>query len=106
MSIEELDYFITDTTKEELTVELDRLRDAGIINEYTHDPNRSEELPWKFYGPSESGIEALGTSNFLKGVPAARAIIQKTRTTEKINRHMNAPRPSLPSAVRTSLQYR
>ncbi|WP_205628353.1 hypothetical protein [Haloprofundus marisrubri] len=58
----------------------------------------------KFYGPTEYGIEVLGEFNYLRGVPIARAVIKKTRTTEKIDRHMAAPRPSLPESVRESLR--
>lgn len=105
-SIEELDYFIPDTAEVDITTELDRLRNAGIIAEYTHEPNRTEGLPWKFYGPTESGVDILETHNFLKGIPAARAIVQKTRTTDEIDRHMNAPRPSLPFEVKEGLQER
>ena len=34
----------------------------------------------------------------------AQAVIKKTRTTEKTERHMEAPDPSLPSAVRETLR--
>jgi len=104
-SADELDYIIADKTKKSITDQLDRLQDAGIIEEYTHESNQSTRgLPWKFYGPSEHGIEVLGEFNYLRGVPMARAVIKKTRTTEKIDRHMEAPRPSLPPTVREALR--
>lgn len=52
-----------------------------------------------FYGPTEYGIKVLGEFNYLRGVPVARAGVKKTRTTKKIDRHMEAPRPSLPATV-------
>lgn len=104
-SADELDYLITDKTKKSITDQLNRLQEAGIIEEYTYESNRSTRgLPWKFYGPTESGIEVLGEFNYLRGVPMARAVIKKTRTTEKIDRHMEAPRPSLPLTVRDALR--
>jgi DNA-binding PadR family transcriptional regulator len=104
-SADELDYFIADKTKKSITDQLDRLQNAGIIEEYTSESNRSTRgLPWKFYGPTDHGIDVLGEFNYLRGVPMARAIIKKTRTTEKIDRHMQAPRPSLPPAIQDALR--
>lgn len=104
-SADELDYIIADKTKKSITDQLTRLQEEGIIEEYTYESNRSTRgLPWKFYGPTEYGIEVLGEFNYLRGVPMARAVIKKTRRTEKINRHMDAPRPSLPTAVRDALR--
>lgn len=104
-SADELNYIITDKTKKSITDQLDRLQEAGIIKEYTHESNRSTRgLPWKFYGPTEYGIKILGEFNYLRGVPVARAVIKKTRTTEKIERHRAAPRPSLPAMVNEALR--
>lgn len=104
-SADELNYIVTDKTKKSITDQLDRLQNAGIIEEYTYESNRSTRgLPWKFYGPTEYGIEVLGEFNYLRGVPMAKAVIEKTRTTEKIDRHMEAPRPSLSATVREALR--
>lgn len=104
-SADELDYIIVDKTKKSITDQLDRLREAGILEEYAYKSNRSTRgLPWKFHGPTEYGIEVLGEFNYLHGVPMTRAVIQKTRTTEKIKRHTDAPRPSLPPSVREALR--
>lgn len=104
-SADELDYIIADKTKKSITDQLDRLQEEGIIEEYTYDPNRSTRgFPWKFFGLTEYGIQVLGEFNYLRGVPMARAIIQRTRTTEKIERHMDAPRPSLPPTVKEALR--
>lgn len=104
-SADELDYIIADKTKKSITDQLDRLREEDILAEYTHEPNRSTRgLPWQFYGPTEYGSTVLGQFNYLRGVPIARAIIQKTRMTEKIERHMGAPRPELPPAVVEALR--
>jgi len=104
-SADELDYIIADKTKKSITDQLDRLREAGIIEEYTYESNRSTRgLPWKFYGPTEYGIEVLGEFNYLRGVSMAQAVIKKTRTIEKIDRHMEAPRPPLPASVREAFR--
>jgi hypothetical protein len=52
-------------------------------------------LSWTFYRPTKYGVKVVGDFNYLGGVPMAQAVITKTRTTEKITRHMEAPRPSL-----------
>lgn len=104
-SADELNYFSADKTKKSIIDQLDHLQEEGIIDEYTYESNRSTRgLPWKFYGLTKYGIEILGQFNYLRGVPVARAIIQQTRTTEKIQRHMDAPRTSLPAAVRNALR--
>lgn len=104
-SADELDYIITNKTKKSITDQLDRLQEAGIIAEYSHEPNRSQRgLPWKFYGLTEHGVEVLGQFNYLQGVPMMRAVVKKTRTTDRVERHMAAPRPSLPTAVTEALR--
>lgn len=104
-SADELDYIIANKTKKSITDQLDRLQEAGIIAEYSHEPNRSKRgLPWKFYGLTEHGVEVLGQFNYLQGVPMMRAVIKKTRTTDRVERHMSAPRPSLPTAVAEALR--
>ncbi len=104
-SMDELDHLVADETGAGIRDHLERLREEGIVAEYTHEPNRtSRGLPWKFYGPTEFGVDVLGRFNYLDGVPMARAVVERTRTTETIARHRAAPRPSLPSAVVAALR--
>ena len=105
-SIAEFDYFLSDTTATDITAQLDRLRKAEILDEYTSESERDTDVPHAFYGPTEYGIEVLGEFNYLRGVPIAQAVIQQTKTTETIDQYMAAPRPSLPADVRDALRLK
>ncbi|MFC6993664.1 ArsR family transcriptional regulator [Haladaptatus sp. GCM10025707] len=79
MSLAELDYMIP---KNEAAIldQLKRLREAGILDVYVHEPNAStRNLPSKFWGPTERGVEILYEHNFLRGVPIARAVYEETK---------------------------
>lgn len=104
-SAAELDHLVADESSRAVAEQVERLRDEDVLAEYVHEPNRSTRgLPWKFYGPTEYGVRVLGRFNYLRGVPMARAVVERTRTNEKIDRHRAAPRPSLPSAVVEALR--
>lgn len=100
----ELTYMITDQSKMTVTDQIQVLIKAGIVTEYRHEPNKSAaNYPWKFYGLTEYGFEVLGAFNYLKGVPFAQAVYEKTRKNSEIERHGNAPRPPLPDAVKNAV---
>jgi hypothetical protein len=86
--------------------QLETLQEAGLLDVYVHEPNESaRDLPSRFWGPTERGVEILYEHNFLRGVPVARAVYEETRTSEKVDRHETAPRPALPEAVRDALEF-
>jgi predicted transcriptional regulator len=104
-SLAELDYMIP---KNEAAIldQLETLQAAGILDVYVHDPNAStRDLPSKFWGPTERGVEILYEHNFLRGVPVARAVYEETEKSERVRRHEGAPRPTLPDAVREALEF-
>jgi len=104
-SITEFDYYIS-KSKPTIHEQLDRLQDAGIIQAYELDgENRKRDLPYRFYGPTEHGVEVLYEYKYLRGVPIMRAITDATEKPEKVQRHQNAPRPELPDQVATALEY-
>lgn len=105
VSLAELDYMIP---KNEAAIldQLERLREAGILDVYVHEPNAStRNLPSKFWGPTERGVEILYEHNFLRGVPIARAVYEETKKSERVLRHEGAPRPALPEAVTDALEF-
>ena len=105
VSLAELDYMIP---KNEAAIldQLKTLREAEILDVYVHEPNRSKrDLPSKFWGPTERGVEVLYEHNFLRGVPIARAVYEETRKSERVERHEGAPRPALPRAVTDALEF-
>lgn len=104
-SLAELDYMIP---KNEAAIldQLETLQEAGILDVYVHEPNVStRDLPSKFWGPTERGVEILYEHNFLRGVPVARAFYEETEKSERVRRHEAAPRPALPDAVREALEF-
>jgi len=105
VSLAELDHMIP---KNEAAIldQLERLREAGILEVYTHEPNVStRDLPSKFWGPTERGVEILYEHNFLRGVPVARAVYGETQKSERVMRHEDAPRSDLPEAVTEALEF-
>ncbi len=88
-------------SKAAISDQLDNLIDAGILDLYRYEPSEDKrDLPSKFYGFTEHGVEVLHEYNYLRGVPVARALYKNTRKSEKIERHEDAPRPELPKTVR------
>ncbi|UPW01882.1 ArsR family transcriptional regulator [Halorussus gelatinilyticus] len=103
MSLDELNYMIP-KSKAAISDQVDNLAQAGILDLYRHEPSKNKrDYPSKFYGLTEYGVEVLYEYNYLRGVPAARALYEKTRKSEKIERHQEAPRPDLPHSVREAL---
>lgn len=104
-SADEINHFISSKSKKTVDEQLAILVDAEILALYDYPPNKQQRgLPWKFYGFTEHGAAILGDFNYLKGVPMARAVHQKTRKPEKIERHETAPRPPLPEQVRETFR--
>ncbi|RQG86169.1 ArsR family transcriptional regulator [Natrarchaeobius halalkaliphilus] len=104
-SLAELTYMIQKNEGAVLD-QLETLQEAGLLDVYVHEPNIStRDLPSRFWGPTERGVDVLYEHNFLRGVPVARAVYEETNKSEKVRRHETAPRPSLPDAVREALQF-
>lgn len=104
-SITEFDYYIS-KSKPTIHEQLDRLQDEGIIQAYELGrEERKRDLPYRFYGLTEHGVEVLYEYKYLRGIPIMRAITDATEKPEKVQRHQNAPRPELPEPVASALQY-
>jgi DNA-binding HxlR family transcriptional regulator len=104
-SAAEIDYMVADKSTATVDEQLDVLVDAGVVARYEYPPNKSTRgLPWVFYGFTPTSIPVLEDFNYLSGVPMARAVHQKTKKTEKIIRHEEAPRPPLPTPVREAFK--
>lgn len=104
-SADELNHFVPSKSKKTVEEQLEVLVGADILTVYEYPPNQKKRgLPWKFYGFTEYGAKILGDFNYVKGVPMARAVHQKTRKSKKIERHETAPRPPLPESVRTTFR--
>ncbi|UHQ96117.1 winged helix-turn-helix domain-containing protein [Natrinema halophilum] len=105
MSLAELEY-MTGKSQAAIKDQLETLIEAGIVARYTYEPSHgTRNLPSQFYGFTERGVEILHDYKYLRGLPAARALYENTRKTEKIERHEAAPRPELPVAVADALEF-
>lgn len=104
-SITEFDYYIS-KSKPTIHEQLERLQDEDIIRVYELERDkRKRDLPYRFYGLTEYGVELLYEYKYLRGVPIMRAITDATEKPEKVERHQNAPRPELPESVANALHY-
>lgn len=105
MSLAELEYMVG-KSQAAIKDQLETLREADIVAQYTYEPSEgTRDLPSQFYGFTEHGVNILYDYKYLRGLPAARALYENTRKTEKIERHETAPRPTLPAAVAEALAF-
>ncbi|MFB6074256.1 MAG: ArsR family transcriptional regulator [Haloarculaceae archaeon] len=105
-SEDELDYLVHNKSTGAVQDAIGRLSQEGILGIYEHEPNKhTRDYPYKFYGFTVYGIDVLDQFNYLKGVPFARAVHEKTRKSAKTERHENAPRPDLPDEVVEALGF-
>lgn len=105
-SEDELDYYVHDKSKGAVQSAIERLVDEEILALYHHPPNKdTRDDPHNFYGFTEHGVEILDQFNYLKGVPFARSLHEKTRKSAKVERHEDAPRPDLPTPVESALDF-
>jgi hypothetical protein len=104
-STTELAYYIP-RSRSAISDQLADLEDHEIITRYHHEPNAdSRDVPSNFWGFTAFGVSLLHEYNYLRGLPIMRAIHDATHKTETVRRHENAPRPTLPGAVRNALEY-
>lgn len=105
MSLAELEYMVG-KSQAAIKDQLETLIEADILAQYTYEPSEEKrDLPAQFYGFTEYGVDVLHGYKYLRGLPVARALYEKTRKTEKIERHEAAPRPELPAAVAEALTF-
>lgn len=102
-SLDELAYMIP-KNKAGIREQAARLEEAGIVRIYDHPPNeQARDVPSKFYGLTEFGVDVLSEYKYLRGLPIARAVYDNTRLSAKAERHLEAPRPELPAPIRNAL---
>lgn len=105
LSLDELEYMLP-KSKASIKAQLDNLIEADIVARYIHEPSeQARDLPSQFYGFTERGVQILYDYKYLRGLPVARALYDKTRKSRKIERHEDAPRPDLPEAVANALAF-
>jgi len=105
VSVTEFDYYIP-KSRSTISEQLDNLASHEILTQYHHEPNAEvRDIPADFWGLTEFGIDLLREYSYLRGLPIMRAAHDATHKTDTIQRHEEAPRPSLPGSVCESLEY-
>jgi len=92
-SMYELEELNSDVSSGTVYKHVQKLIDAGIVNEVALYEQRRQDYPWKFYGLTEDGHKLLKDHNLLDAAssPIYEMISDKP---EKMIRYENAPRPS------------
>ncbi|MDR5657773.1 transcriptional regulator [Halodesulfurarchaeum sp. HSR-GB] len=93
-TLKELDYVNPSKSQTTIRQHLQQLVDADIVEEALLPENRRQnDLPYKFYGISESGRQFLEEHKLLRAQDTLREIYDRVEKTEDIKRYETAPRP-------------
>jgi DNA-binding transcriptional ArsR family regulator len=93
-TLKELDYVNPSKSQTTIRQHLQQLVDAGIVEEVLlPDDRRQNDLPYKFYGISESGRQFLEEHKLYRAQDTLREIYDRVEKTEDITRYETAPRP-------------
>lgn len=105
VSLAEFDFFIP-KSKPAINDQLRTLSGPDVITDYSHPPNESyRDYPSTFWGLTEKGVDLLYQFNFLHQTPVLRALFDVIRLDSTRQRHLEAPRPSLPPVVEETLSF-
>ncbi|MDB9234636.1 transcriptional regulator [Halorubrum ezzemoulense] len=93
-TLKELDYVNPSKSQTTIRQHLQQLVDAGIVEEVLlPEDRRQNDLPYKFYGISESGRQFLAEHKLLRAQDTLREIYDRVEKTDDIKRYETAPRP-------------
>jgi len=93
-TLKELDYVNPSKSQTTIRQHLQQLVDAGIVKEVLlPDDRRQNDLPYKFYGISESGRQFLEEHKLYRAQDTLQEIYGRVEKTKDIKRYETAPRP-------------
>jgi DNA-binding transcriptional ArsR family regulator len=93
-TLKELDYVNPSKSRTTIRQHLQHLVDAGIVEEVLlPEDRRQNDLPYKFYGLSESGRQFLEEHKLLRAQDTLREIYDNVEKTDEIKRYETALRP-------------
>ena len=93
-TLKELDYVNPSKSQTTIRQHLQQLVDAGIVEEVLlPEDRRQNDLPYKFYGLSESGRQFLEEHKLLRARDTLREIYDRVEKPDDITRYETAPRP-------------
>ena len=93
-TLKELDYVNPSKSTTTIRQHLQRLVEAGIVEEVLlPEDRRRNDLPYKFYGIGEEGRRFLDAHDLLRAEETLRAIYDRVEKTDEVERYETAPRP-------------
>jgi DNA-binding transcriptional ArsR family regulator len=93
-TLKELDYVNPSKSRTTIRQHLQQLVDAGIVEEVLlPEDRRQNDLPYKFYGISESGRQFLEEHKLLRAQDTLREIYDNVEKPDDIKRYETALRP-------------
>jgi len=93
-TLKELDYVNPSKSQTTIRQHLQQLVDAGIVEEVLlPEDRRQNDLPFKFYGISESGRQFLDEHKLLRAQDTLREIYDNVEKPDDIKRYETALRP-------------
>ena len=93
-TLTELDYVNPSKSRTTIRQHLQQLVEAGIVEEVLlPEDRRQNDLPYKFYGISESGRQFLEEHELLRAQDTLREIYDNVEKTDDIKRYETALRP-------------
>lgn len=93
-TLKELDYVNPSRSRTTIRQHLDRLVEAGIVEEVLlPEERRRNDLPYKFYGISEFGRAFLEEHGLLRAEETLREVYDRVEKTAEVERYEGAPRP-------------
>ena len=93
-TLKELDYVNPSKSQTTIRQHLQQLVDAGLVEEVLlPEDRRQNDLPYKFYGISDSGRQFLEEHKLLRAQDTLREIYDRVEKTDDIKRYETAPRP-------------
>jgi DNA-binding transcriptional ArsR family regulator len=93
-TLKELDYVNPSKSQTTIRQHLQQLVDAGIVEEVLlPEDRRQNDLPYKFYGLSESGRQFLDEHKLLRAQDTLREIYDNVEKPDDIKRYETALRP-------------
>ena len=93
-TLKELDYVNPSKSQTTIRQHLEQLIDADILDKVTLPKvRRKHDLPYTFYGISDSGRQFLTEHQLLRAQETLREIYDRVAKTDDISRYETAPRP-------------
>jgi len=93
-TLKELDYVNPSKSTTTIRQHLQRLVEAGIVEEVLlPEDRRRNDLPYKFYGIGEEGRQFLDAHDLLRAEETLRAIYDRVEKNDEVERYESAPRP-------------